>query len=131
MDQRRTYAVELLGIGQQYVCEGMHPSGQRYVWNDGLSPAELGVETLAVIDADDVEAFFAWLASYVVSIGGEIVSNSGGGGVTQRDGVYQAGLRAPSLAAAKAALHAIDPNTLDYDEWTNVMTAFKAATEGV
>jgi hypothetical protein len=44
---------------------------------------------------------------------------------------WQAGLQAPSLEAARGALGAIDPNDLDYDQWIQVMAAFKAATEGL
>jgi hypothetical protein len=132
LDPRRVHAVELLGSGQQYVCEGVHPSGRAYEWAGGVSPADWasGAAGLAVITAEEVDAFFAWVETYVVSLGAEIVTNSGSG-AGLRDGAWQAGLQAPSLEAARGALGAIDPNDLDYDQWIQVMAAFKAATEGL
>ena len=42
--------VEILGEGQQFVCDGLHPdTGQPYRWTDG-SPADVAITDLPVVD---------------------------------------------------------------------------------
>ena len=47
-------AVELLGNGQQFVAVGTHPSGDRYVWRDGLPNAP-------VVALEQIDAFWSTL----------------------------------------------------------------------
>jgi hypothetical protein len=49
-------AIEFLGRGQQYVIEGVHPTGARYAWR-GMSPALLGSEELPEVTADQWRTF--------------------------------------------------------------------------
>lgn len=127
------YAVEILGDGQQYVVEGVHPkTGKPYAWAGGRSPAEYGADGLAPITAEEVDAFLEKVAWMVENLwDGEIVSSGGQGHEGgQRQGVSQDGLRAPGLGAVQEALDAIE-NDLDYDDWIRVMVMVKAATEGL
>jgi len=45
-----TSMIELLGTGQQFIAAGLHPSGVRYEWEDGL-PSEIPALTLEQVDA--------------------------------------------------------------------------------
>jgi hypothetical protein len=51
--------VEVLGKGQQLVVDGLHPSGARLEWTDGVSPAVLSLEQLACISEDQVSNFLS------------------------------------------------------------------------
>lgn len=52
------HAVEVLGYGQFYVVEGVHPSGARYRWRDNESLVEVGPVNLTEIDAAALRRFF-------------------------------------------------------------------------
>jgi hypothetical protein len=54
-------AVEILGAGQQWLIEGMHPSGVLYEWRMGITPLAYGFHKLAEVTADQVDAFMARL----------------------------------------------------------------------
>lgn len=125
------FVVEILGDGQQYVVEGIHPKTLKpYAWRDGTSPAEIGADNLTPITAEEVDQFLANIAWLIEEIyDGEIVRFEQGAAGADRNGVWQDGLLAPSLAAVEEALAAID-NDLDYDDWFKVAVAVKAATGG-
>ena len=57
----KEYAVEVLGEGQQYVVEGVHPSGKGYTWNID----HWWEETLPAVDEDSVRAFLEVLPVYL------------------------------------------------------------------
>jgi hypothetical protein len=126
------HAVEFLGQGQQYLVEGIHPrTGQPYAWRAGRSPATMGSpEALCPIEPEEVEAFYervVWMIEELYD--GEIVGGAGGAtgqGGGHGDGVWQAGLLAPSIDAIGQVLDAIE-NDVDYDEWLSIMAAVKGA----
>lgn len=124
------HAVELLADGQQYVIEGVHPKTQQpYYWRDGRSPADLGLAELVVITAEEVETFFEALEWAIENVyGGEIISS---GSSSASPAPLQDTLAAPSLEAADRALYAIPNEDLGYDDWIQVMVAYKAATEAL
>jgi hypothetical protein len=125
----KSQAVELLGAGQQYLVEGIHPSGQPYVWRNGVTPATVTAAELTPVSIEEVDHFFELAREVVEGFGYEIVGASQGS-LGDRGGVWQGGLQAPSLDAAYAALNAI-PNDVDYPTYIKIMAAFKAATEGL
>jgi hypothetical protein len=43
-DKEKKQLIELLGKGQYFNCEGMHPSGKPYKWRDGWHPCDRGPE---------------------------------------------------------------------------------------
>lgn len=49
--------VEVLGSGQQLVVDGLHPSGMRLHWTNGVSPAVLPLEQLACVSEYQVSSF--------------------------------------------------------------------------
>ena len=121
-------AVELLGDGQQYVVEGVHPRTKApYYWTDNRSPAEWGAEALSEITPTQLDEFFGRVEGIIERFGYSVAKRS-----RSRSGcstVLQESLLAPSLEAVRRALAAL-PNDADYDEWINVMVAVKAATGG-
>ena len=118
----------MLAEGQQYVIEGVHPkTRQPYYWRDEQTPATVGRAALVEITAADAEAFFASIEQMIVeTYGGEIISS---GSSAAGHAVLQDTLQAPSIQAATAALTAIPNEDLGYDDWFQVLVAFKAATE--
>lgn len=104
------HAVELLGAGQQYVLEGVHPkTGLPYRWADD-SPVDYGAEGLTTITLEEIERFFEAVRWAVEDLwGGEIIENARGRQVVAgADNVDQETLRAPGLAEVEAALLLID-----------------------
>lgn len=129
-----TFAVEVLGEGQQYIIGGIHPkTGAPYGWREGATLLGFGAAGLTPVTADEIDEFISRVAELVVSPawGGQIVGNDGAGrSGGLRDGAPQGGLRAPSLEAVREALSVIE-NDVDYDEWIRIAAAVKAATEGL
>lgn len=120
-----THAVELLGAGQQYVIDGVHPkTAQPYTWNRPLPAAA----ALHAIDAVTVDAVLAEICALVELFGGEIVSESRPS-VKREEGVNQHSLLAPSEDAIAAVLDAAG-NDADYDTWIKIGVAIKAASAG-
>lgn len=124
-------AVELLGAGQQYVIDGTHPrTGRPYAWPQGR-PASAA--TLAPITGESVDAFFDALAVLLEMWGADVSKQLGSGAPgTDRAGVDQASLRAPSAAALAEVVAAI-PNGADTsrETWINVGIAIRAAAAGL
>jgi hypothetical protein len=122
----------VLGDGQQYVCEGIHPkTGKPYSWRDASSPAQWGAAALTVVTVEEVDAFLAkvrWMLEELYDC--EIVEGGMGGAGGDHGAAWQEGLLAPSRAALIDALAAID-NDLDYDDWFRAMVATKAASAAI
>lgn len=123
---KKPMAVELLGKGQQYVVEGVHPgTGRRYYWLDDHSLATVGPAGLQAITSEQVDTLFDDLERLVDLFGYEIVTRN-----TASDGnhgeVCQEWLLAPSLEAVGRALAAL-PNEVDYLDWLKVGMAIRAA----
>jgi hypothetical protein len=123
---KKPVAVELLGKGQQYVVEGVHPgTGRPYHWLDGRSLTTVGAAGLQAITPEQVDALFDDLERLVDLFGYEVVTRK-----KARDGqhseVYQEWLLAPSLEAVGRALAAL-PNEADYVDWLKVGMAIRAS----
>lgn len=118
-------AVELLGDGQQYAVEGVHPkAGKPYWWAGGQSPADWGSENLTPISEAALDDFFQEAGALVVQFGYEATISSS---YSRRTGEqWQEGHLAPSIEAIGRALAAV-PNEVDYDTWIKVGAAVKAA----
>ena len=116
-------AVELLGSGQQFVAEGIHPVTKRpYRWSEPLAARA----ALPAVDEARWNELAEMIAFVVEMAGYEVLVASGRG---QEDGADQDSLRAPSVAALAAAMNAA-PNDVPYDEWIKVGVAIKAASGG-
>lgn len=118
-------AVELLGDGQQYVVEGIHPrTGMPYRW-DGDSPADIGPSGLTEVTPEQLDAFFTRVAEILKDRGCEEVAKAATG-VKNAATVPQASLLAPSIDHIARALAAV-PNDEDYGGWITVGMAIKAS----
>jgi AAA domain/Primase C terminal 2 (PriCT-2) len=120
------HAVEWLASGQQFVCEGLHKSGQPYKWHDP-HPCDLGPGGLAEVTSDDVARFFVALNEYIARKGFERVSSSGGSSSADATSIDDEKHRAPSDQHVLDVLAACRNDDLDYDTWINVFRAAKAA----
>jgi hypothetical protein len=118
-------AVELLGVGQQYVVEGIHPrTNSPYRWY-GQSPADLGPAGLTEITPSQADEFFDRLAALLKELGCTSVAKTAAR-VTAGSAVQQIALLAPSVDHIARALAAV-PNEVDYDTWIKVGMAIKAS----
>lgn len=114
-------AVELLGAGQQYVIDGIHPkTGQPYSWGRRGFP-----------EADRLPALTADLADRIFAAAAEIagVNALPAPATFDRTLKVQAPVSAPGFQAVADAVRSI-PNDLVYDTWISIGHAIKAVTDG-
>lgn len=71
-----THAIDFLGLGQQYLIAGTHPSGTEYGWREGRELTAWGVDGLPVVTAADLDAFFQHLPAVIEAAGGSLVTVS-------------------------------------------------------
>ena len=74
-------AVELLGAGQYYNVDGIHPSGEPYRWSDKTFKRR----DLKEITKEQIDKFFTELGNYLDMIGYEIVKQTGSGSSTKHE----------------------------------------------
>jgi hypothetical protein len=74
-DKGVEHAIEMLGLGQQYVIAGKHPSGSMYEWREGSSLIVWGAEGLSKVTAEAARAFFASVHSEIINRGWTVVQN--------------------------------------------------------
>lgn len=125
------HAVEVLGLGQQFLIAGKHPSGAYYEWRENADLATWGANGLTKITASEVRAFMDDLVREVQNKGWTVVRDirlrptAGGAGhaVTELEPVVDVDL-------ALAALNSI-PNTETVlpmrEDIVGVLAALKAA----
>lgn len=123
------HAVEILGLGQQYLLHGQHESGSSYLWRDGRDLLTPGL-TVSPVNAGQLKEFLAAVATLVRDRKGEIISRidvgaAGKGG--KRLPIGDPLLIARDLLTLHDALQAIPVTELDYDEWVAITAAYKAA----
>lgn len=81
-DPNTELAVEFLGAGGQFVCEGIHPKGGSYFWVCGQDPITFGRDKIPTVTVEQWDRFIATTASIVEMMGYTVVSKSlltGGG----------------------------------------------------
>ena len=69
------HAVEMLGLGQQYVIAGRHPKGAMYEWREGSDLAAWGVKGLTKVSAEAARTFFNEVYNEIHDRGWTIVQN--------------------------------------------------------
>lgn len=106
--------VELLGDGQQFVAEGVHPGTMKpYSWSGDM--------TLGTVTVAEVDSFFTALeAAYPGAL------TSGGVGGSDRRPISWTGFKASDDLLIIDALRVL-PNDYAYDEWVRLTAAIKAA----
>ncbi len=121
-------AVELLGAGQYYNLEGIHPSGEPYRWSDKTFMASKLVE----IDDAKLDKFFVALVEYLDTFGHVIVKQSSGSSTTKHDrkSLDDVALAAPNPERVLSLLQAVPCNDETFetrDDFVQVLAAIKAA----
>lgn len=115
---RAAHVVELLGDGQHYVIEGIHPkTGAPYSWGARGLPS---AADLPVLDADKAEAILAVIAEMAG------VQPPNRGATTRPSTEVQVTVPAQDFSEVAAALNAIPVESLDYDGWVRSGMAVKA-----
>jgi hypothetical protein len=106
--------VELLGDGQQFVAEGVHPGTMKpYTWSGDM--------TLGLVTVAEVDGFFAALErAYPGAL------TAGGVGGSDRRPISWTGFKASDDLLIIDALRVL-PNDYSYDEWVRLTAAVKAA----
>lgn len=112
-------AVEILAEGQQFVAEGVHPSGASYEWE-----GRVAFDSLPALDERGLEDIARIIVLALELESPDAVEQYGGGAYADRF-PPQSTLKADRFTIA-AALAKI-PNDLDYDAWVTLSMAVKAA----
>ena len=106
---RNSHPIEVLGNGQQYVVEGIHPgTGRPYEWPRALPEAR----QLSTISVELVSALFAKLTTVFEAQGYSITREGNGQRLDRTVPVDQTTLHAPSIQALQECVAHI-PNTND------------------
>lgn len=124
------HSVEFLGLGQQCVIFGTHPSGRPYEWREGCSLMHLTADSLVPVTATEMRAFFDVIAEVIREAGG-VIGTVHRGGVGGSEGHVVAEIE-PSAPAdiALDALWAIpndDIHVPTREKFLAVLASFKAA----
>jgi len=117
----KSFAVEFLATGQQYVIYGEHPDGHTYRWIDDLGPVALEPGQLVSITNDDVNRFIASLPAYLPN-GWSIQSGQGSTNQSSQDALalYKPPLLGWDIDRVQSELlNKLDPSC-DYDEWVRI-----------
>ncbi len=129
--------VEVLGLGQHYLIEGMHPSGVLYEWAEGKTPLLAGAESLPKVTVAKMHEFFKELDGRMAFFGAIVVrgSRSGAGGEPGKREVIAPGgpLCAPSIEHVVDALSFLNVNMdefADRADWEKFLRALKASVGG-
>jgi len=120
-------AVELLGRGNYYNVDGIHPSGEPYRWSDD----KFKIGDLVEIDTKKLNTFFTAVVEYLELMGYETVRSTGESSSTgTRKSLDNKALHAPSPEDVLAILKVVpcDADTFpERDDFVRVLPAIKAA----
>jgi putative DNA primase/helicase len=122
-------AVEILGRGQQFVAEGIHPKGGAYGW-EPLDLEAMPPETLPRVTKAQLILFLDRVRLELGRLRVEFASSSASGAQGERLKIGDEKLRAPDLFKLAEAINVIPCEDLDYHEWMGLMHAIKAACGG-
>ena len=120
------HAVEVLGDGQQYLIDGVHPSGDAYTWHPEPLWQTAGPDDLTWVAKSDVEKFLVKLTEELEDEGWTVRVGSA---AEREHAPDQESLHAPSMAQLEKAVMMV-PNRGAYDsrdEWLKMMAAIKGA----
>jgi hypothetical protein len=129
------HKIEILGDGQQYVVDGIHPqSGKRYAWFGG-DLATIKREDLPYTRLADAKQFINAARKLleeefkfvVTSVSSNLESNGGGAPRVHTNGGNKNPQADPELIADALA---IIPNTASWDRWNAIGLAVWRATSG-
>lgn len=127
----RIDAFERLGIGQQYVIEGEHPSGGQYLWRV-WHPCDRGPDALTPITQAQADTVHAEICDYLDCYGYSPTA-AGGDNVTAgktRKPLTDVSLHAPSTTLVLSIMDAVicsEDNFQTRDAFVSFLAALKAA----
>lgn len=127
-DGDKSFLVEVLGEGQQFVVAGTHPKTLReYEWS--VDPSTIPAGELSAITKEQVNRYLDHVAEAVQMLGYKC-ERVGDGHTQAARAEDQQGLTAPSIDALRAAVELI-PNSVTmfpgYDEFVKMMYAIRAS----
>lgn len=133
-DPDDTGALEMLGVGQQVVIEGTHPSGMEYEWKDDKGLPEIGAKNLTFITEEQIDEFFDVLLPAVLDLFDYEVKKVSKGSSSSSGVKYPIGDSRTAASDPKMVVEALEawPNTAveTYEEWVEAFAAVKAAFAG-
>jgi hypothetical protein len=121
-------AVELLGRGQYYNVDGLHPSGKPYYWE--TDPTEGGPHDLPLLTLEQWDAFQIAVRGLLEARGVELTlyeAKARGLSSTPRTGLDDPRLWAPSPEVVIELLAGYSPEVLGHDDFVRHMVAIKAS----
>jgi RecA-family ATPase len=117
--------IEILGDGQQYVVDGIHPDTHKpYGWHGG-DLATIKREDLPYVRREDMEQFLAAATKLLTEEFGFVLRAATNGGEP-----HEAGTEPQASPDLIAAALAVIPNNADWDQWNAVGMAVWRATSG-
>lgn len=126
----KKHTVELLGLGQQYLIHGVHPSGVRYDWAAEADLVSWGASSLTNITAQDSRNFFDALIAEILARGWRVEEHVSRSGALRPGTVVEEMEPIVTVEHALSALRVI-PNTQDVfpsrEDLIGVLASFKAA----
>lgn len=127
-DGEKSFLVEILGAGQQFLVAGTHPATkQPYSWSE--DPAAIGAAGLTPITRDDAVRFLDSLKEGLDMLG-YVCERVGDGRPVERAFAEQRGLTAPNIEELQRVV-ALIPNSLEqfggWDEYVKMLYAARAA----
>jgi len=125
-------ACEFLGNGQQFVCEGIHPSGNPYTWAGGVEPHVFGPDPLPPITAEMRNAFVKHIVEHVLPGLGctDIEWGAHGTDTTATEFVVGDPALAGDRGLLAEAVNRIPVAELDYEQWITLTHAIKMGCGG-
>src|SRR5262249_4324963 len=118
--------IEILGDGQQYVVDGIHPDTHKpYGWFGGDLQTTRR-ENLPYVRREDMERFLDAAVRLLVEEFGFTLKSAGGNGGDPHEAGDEPQAHPELIAAALAVI----PNAMDWDGWNNVGMATWRATSG-
>jgi putative DNA primase/helicase len=121
------YLVEILGQGNQFLVDGIHPTTQRaYQWS--ADPAALGADGLTRITKEQADAFLTYMQGAAEMLG--YLCKREGTGKTEAERTDNVAFLAPNLEELRQAVELL-PNTTTLfpsrTDWLKVGYAIQAA----
>jgi hypothetical protein len=118
----KKHPIEILGEGQQFVIEGIHPvTGKPYYW-EGESLADIDISQLPVVTEEQCRRFVEAAYKLLPPELRQSALSSGNGSP-----YHSPGRLAGTYEAIDSALRIIPNDDLNYDDWVRIGLAIKGA----
>jgi hypothetical protein len=120
----RSFEIEVLGRGQQFVAYGTHPDTKaKYKWIGPHNPVNTSISELPSLTAQDIDNFEVAIRQFLSEGDCELISKKEKSATAQGEGLGRI-----HLDYLRAAMQHIPPD--DYDEWISVGMALHHESDG-